>query len=164
MSTRTQMKIKKKVLLKIVTSGYDDRFLHSDVSIYVTLYTKSGQTVTCNFNSEDQMIRFLTDVRGFTYANACKLPITTSYSISGYLDSQEHHFQSRIITRYELGLIQDYLTCRNPRGYTFQYIAEKQTYLDHNPMHPDLLAIVQYQLSECDRLNTLRWGNPNGRV
>jgi len=162
MSTRAQMDITKHVTVKIVTSGYDDRFVTTDAIFTVKIYTKTGQTVDCKFSSEDQLRRFLTDIRGFTYKNAGRLPIKTVYMISGYLDNL--HMQSRTITPHEVGIIHDYLVCRNPRGYKSESIAEKQKFLDENPMHPDLLKIVQYQLSECDRLNTLHWGNPNGRV
>jgi len=160
-----RVKLTKYVQVKIVTSGYDDRWTSHDVSYSANVFTDSPLGFTCSFSDKRNVWSFLEECAGLDSEQAFELEQQAEVKrrISGWIDKRR--WASRPLTRQEHAAITAYLKVNCNRGrYKAEFIEKQRAYLDENPLSDDLLAIVQYQLDECDRQNTWQWGHPNGRA
>lgn len=147
--------------INIVTSGYSDRFIMQDSTYTAKVYTEGGQSVSCSFDDRRKMIDFLTDLIGLSFDDAYALiPQEGEYWISGKTNQRTH--SSRKLTRQQAGMIETYLKVHHSSGLKPEYMEQYQNLLAESPLDPDTLAIVQWQISECDRKNIETWGHKNG--
>jgi len=150
--------------LTIVTSGYDDRFLASE-STYTLRYSGvSGLPVEVHFHDERDTLSFLTDGLGVDSGAAYDIVNSAEITrrMSGYITPR--HWQSTPVSVSDLESIKVLLDLRTPDRFLPEYVEELRARLAARPVEGNLLAIVNYQLDECDRMNTWKWGAPNGRA
>ena len=148
---KRQINITKNITITVVTSGYSDRFLLHETTWAMTVYGRHGIDSTAQFSSEDQMHSMLR-ILGYSYNTIWKLDIKQKIHISGYVSPR--HQQSRVISLDEYYSIKAYLLItRDADRYKPEHVQQQQQWLDEHPLHPDLKAIVDWQLTECDRKN-----------
>lgn len=159
--TTDDITVTRSTRINIVTSGYSDRFIMQDATYRAEIYTDGGQSVSCSFDDRQKMISFLTNLIGLSFDDAYALiPEQSEYWISGKTDRRTH--SSRKLTRQQAGMIETYLKVHHGSGLKPEYMEQYQKLLAENPLDPDVLAIVQWQITECDRKNVETWGHKNG--
>jgi hypothetical protein len=151
--------------ITIVTSGYDDRFI-STTSTYELKYKgTTGNMIEVHFHDERDALDFMQDGIGMEFGaayDAVNKKAKTIRHIAGWITPR--HWSSMPISYDDLSSIQTMLDLRTPARFYPEHIEKLQGRIEKHPIEGDLLAIVNYQLSECDRLNVWKWGSPNGQT
>ena len=161
-----RVKLTKYVEVKIVTSGYADRWLTHDQVYSANVFTDNPLGFTCSFVDRRNVWDFLEECAGMDSEQAFKTEQMAEVKrrINGWITP--HRWESYPLTSQEHAAIEAYLkvNCGRPDQYKAESLEKWQSFLDENPLPDDLLAIVQYQLAECDRMNTWQFGHPSGRA
>lgn len=154
-------RIQKHTVVKIVTSGYSDRYLASDTTITISVAGVDGTTAKCQFQSNHDARDFLLTM-GMDFDTAWPIvnDAPTTMTMGARID--KHASRSMVITREEMRSVRALLILRNPIGWKQTAVDERLNWLNSHPIPEALMAIVKGQLSECDRKNTEMWGHPNG--
>ena len=163
--TIRRVKLTKNVHVKIVTSGYDDRFILNEVSYSAHVYTDNPLGFDCSFPDQRHVWNFLETCVGMDSDAALEAEQQAEINryISGYITPL--HWTSLSLTQVEAAAINAYLKVNDKQGrFNEDFLKSQRAFLEENPLSEDLLAIVKYQLAECDRMNTWQFGYPNGRV
>ena len=125
---------------RIVTSGYSDRFLLTDVTFWFG---------DAQFDSRDKLINFLMNTIGKSFDDAWDMSHvpTTVMRIVGYINTRT--FIHARIESWEFDELSLFLL-NNHRD------------VDELRFSKNLSDVIKYQLSECDRENIAHWGYWNG--
>ena len=131
--------IKKNATVKIVTSGYSDRFLRIELKFFFG---------NAQFTSRNDLVSFMVDNMGKTWDDAWEMTnVETEYFIYGYTSPRSSTVCK--IENSDVAKLQSFLM-KNKRNVSELGFNESIT------------AIMKWQLSECDRINTQHFGHPNG--
>jgi len=156
-------KVQKHTTAKIVTSGYDDRYLKFDSTITISVIGADDRTAECQFQSNNDALGFLFAL-GVDFDEAWSVVDGASVTKTMSARLPDNSYRSTNVTPNQMRSVQAFLAVRNPGGRTQDSIDKNIEWLNSHPLPETLLQIVQAQISACDRLNTEMWGNPNGRA
>lgn len=160
--TKNEVEVTKSTRLQIVTSGYSDRFPLYDTTYRVKVWTENGQSVECSFGDKSKAIGFLVNLLEFSFEDAYEMtPGDGDIWISGKTDRRTT--SSRKLTVQQLRAVDLYLKVNHGHGFRPEYADDARHQLAENPLEGDLLAIVLWQIAECDRKNIETWGHKNGQ-
>jgi hypothetical protein len=154
-----EVHITKDVTFEIVTSGYDDRRLKNSVAYRVHV----ANEFECSFSNVMDLHNFL-EVLGYSDDDAWAIiwGAKVHRRIAGW--ATPHRWLARVITGEERDSIGAYLILNTParNSYNKEYLTDIEA--RQVPLDDDLVAIIKWQLSECDRMNVFHWGHPNGQA
>lgn len=157
------IRVQKHQTVKIVTSGYADRYLSKESVFTMTVESKTGETARCKFNSGNDARQFCL-VTGMEWDSAYAFVRDAKVTMAMAARLSPRRWASQSVTPDELYSVQAYLKLRNSDGWKQEHIDRQLERLNNHPLSESLLAIVRGQLDECDRKNTEVWGHPNGRA
>ncbi len=157
------IRIEKCQTVKIVTSGYADRYLRNENIFTMTVEGETGETAECKFNSESNARTFCV-VAGMEWKAAYDFVRDAKVTIVMAAWTEPRRWASQSVTPDELYSVQAYLKLRNSDGWKQEHIDKQLKRLNNHPLSESLLAIVTGQLDECDRKNVRMWGHPNGQA
>lgn len=148
--------------IEIVTSGYSDRYVSCRTHYRITTYGERSAVI----RTEDRD-------NAVSYLENCGIAFDTAYdmvrdaetiaTISGWKTSGNSpcHIQKRINADTERS-IATYLAVNGYTGsYTAEAIDRMRAELAANPLSDEIMALVQWQIAECDRRNTAIYGYPD---
>lgn len=146
--------MKKIYTMTIRTSGYSDRYLHTDLRV---------QDGPAEFHDPEGHATYMSGL-GYDYETAWDKAhnAPSVYIMRGKISQTA--WKSLEINSDERRSIHAFLLLRGRLGtYTAEAIENAKAQLKNHPLTGDLLEIVKYQLRQCDISNIETWGSADGR-
>jgi len=155
------MKISKSTRVRIVSSGYDDRFLRFDSTITVA-FARNNHSQEVQFADDETAITYLVGEYDYILDDAITAvmyaPVTMFFSgkYRNVIGTMTHC--TRTISDGDLKSIQAALLLRKQETYTKKAVIQARCQLEQHPLSGRLLKIYEWQMAECARKSKEAWG------
>jgi hypothetical protein len=154
--------------IKIVTSGYYDRYIKQDTEYVVDFkMSDDGIPLEVKFDLKNKLHDFVFEFSGGTteidydkLVIECTDMIAQINTITERVTYISGNVNPSMSTTIKLSFddyksIDSYLHLYTgtPENYTSDHIAKCKNHLESNPLSPHLLAVVKNQITDCDERN-----------
>jgi hypothetical protein len=139
----------------IKTSGYSDRYLYRELKI------TDG---TATFRDAEAYAEYRATI-GDNYETAWDRAYKAQKNHIMYGKTSPHTSEQITLSDNDLHSVEAYLKIHHSKqsSYTTEAWERWNQQITNHPLTGSLLAIVKWQISQCDRQNLENWGNVNGQ-